>query len=161
MTAYKTTPITTSPLFSYDDGSIIVVHNTSGPTFGPMFTEYAIKGRMTVASMVFNELKMMSITKDEIKKALAKTKFPERKKALVAQLKAAKKVLALRKALKAAPPAKKAAILAKIVKAKAALKKANQKVVKVTAKVDKKKIAIIKARIAAATDPKRKKVLVA
>ena len=71
MTAYKTTPITTSPLFSYDDGSSIVVHNTSGPTFGPMFTEYAIKGRMTVASMVFNELKMMSITKDEIKKALA------------------------------------------------------------------------------------------
>jgi hypothetical protein len=51
--------------------------------------------------------------------------------------------------------------LAKIVKARAALKKANQKVVKVTAKVDKKKIAIIKARIAAATDPKRKKVLVA
>ena len=30
-----------------------------------------------------------------------------------------------------------------------------------TAKVDKKKIAVIKARIAAATDPKRKKVLVA
>ena len=35
-----------------------------------------------------------------IKKALAKTKFPEKRKALVAQLKAIKKVVALRKALK-------------------------------------------------------------
>jgi hypothetical protein len=47
-----------------------------------------------------------------IKKALAKAKSPENKKALASQLKAVKKVEALRKALKKAPLAKKRAILA-------------------------------------------------
>ena len=68
-----------------------------------------------------------------IRKAIAKAKSPEKKKALASQLKAVKKVLALRKALKNAPASKKAAILAKIVKARASVKKAAAKVLKVAA----------------------------
>jgi len=41
------------------------------------------------------------------------------------------------------------------------VKKAATKVIKVNLKIDAKKVAVIKAKIAAATDPKRKKVLVA
>ena len=81
-----------------------------------------------------------------VKKALAKTKSPEKKRALVAQLKAIKRVVALRKALSKAPLAKKAAILAKIVKARAAVKKAASKVVKVNLKIDAKKLEKSKLR---------------
>ena len=41
------------------------------------------------------------------------------------------------------------------------MKKAAARVIKVNLKIDAKKVAVIKAKIAAATDPKRKKVLVA
>ena len=47
-----------------------------------------------------------------LKAKIAKSVFPERRKALVAQLKAQKKVAALRKKLADAPKAKKAAIKA-------------------------------------------------
>jgi hypothetical protein len=50
---------------------------------------------------------------------------------------------------------------AKLKEAKAALAKATKVVFKKHAKIDAKKVALIKARIAAATDPKRKKLLVA
>jgi hypothetical protein len=57
------------------------------------------------------------------------------KRALKAQLKAAKKVLALQKKLKKASPSQKKAIRAKIAKAKAALRKVTKKVHKVTDKL--------------------------
>lgn len=70
------------------------------------------------------------------KLALIKTKNPEKKAALKAQLKAANKVLALKKKLAAATtPEKKAAIRAKIVAAKAVLAKASRKVLKASNKV--------------------------
>lgn len=50
---------------------------------------------------------------------------------------------------------------AKLKESKAALAKATKVVFKKHAKIDAKKVALIKAKIAAATDPKRKKLLVA
>lgn len=44
-------------------------------------------------------------------------------------------------------------------KAKNAVKKANARLIKVNLKIDAKRVARIKAKIAAATDPKRKKAL--
>jgi hypothetical protein len=63
---------------------------------------------------------------------------------LKAQLKAANKILALKKKLAAAPPAKKEAIRAKIAAAKVALAKATRKVLKVTNKVAARKLLIAK-----------------
>jgi len=50
---------------------------------------------------------------------------------------------------------------AKLKAAKAALAKASKAVIKTQIKIAAKRIAVIKAKIAAATDPKRKKALVA
>ena len=64
----------------------------------------------------------------EMKKKLAAAKSPERKKALKAELKLAKRIVALKKKLHEAPRALRAIIRAKIAKTKASLKRATQKV---------------------------------
>ena len=49
-----------------------VVAKNSFDSFSPMeWDDYAIKGRMVVASLVFDESKMIHMSKDEIKKNLA------------------------------------------------------------------------------------------
>jgi hypothetical protein len=63
-----------------------------------------------------------------IKLRLQTITHPAKRIALKAQLKAVKKVLALKRALKRADPEQKAVIKAKLAKAKRALKKANKKV---------------------------------
>jgi len=78
---------------------------------------------------------------------------------LKAQLKAAYKILALKKKLAAAPPDKKEAIRAKIAKYKYVLAKAIRKVLKVTNKVAAKKILIARAKLAATKNPQRKAAL--
>ena len=76
-----------------------------------------------------------------------------------AQLKAANKVLALKKKLAAAPPAKKDAIRAKIAVAKAKLAKATRKVLKVSNRIAAKKLLIVKQKLSAAKDPQRRAAL--
>ena len=88
-----------------------------------------------------------------MKRKLAAAKSPERKRAIKAQLKIAKSIVALKKKLADVPRALRAVIRARIAKAKVALKKATKKVVKVTAKVDAKRI----AKISSAKSPKAKK----
>ena len=95
----------------------------------------------------------------DIKKKLAAAKSPERKRALKAQLKAAKRIVALKKKLLEAPRALRALIKAKIAKAKVALKKATKNVVRVTRRVDAKRIAKLKSKIASARSPASKRAL--
>jgi len=61
---------------------------------------------------------------------------------LKAQIKAARKILTLKKKLAAASPAKKEAIRAKIAAAKRVLARATRKVLKVTNKVARRKLLI-------------------
>jgi len=85
---------------------------------------------------------------------------PAKRVALKKQLKAVKKVLALKRALKNADPEQKAAIKAKLAKAKAVLKKANKRVALVAPKKSiAKKIALIKAKLAKAKNPARRAAL--
>jgi len=63
-----------------------------------------------------------------IKLRLKTVTMPVKKKALKAQLKACKKVIALRKALKNADPERKSVIKAKLVKATRVLRKASIRV---------------------------------
>ena len=78
---------------------------------------------------------------------------------MVAQFKAAKKVLALRKAIKAAKPQNKGALQIKLAAAKTALARATRKFHKATLRVEARRILKIQKKIALATDPKRKALL--
>jgi hypothetical protein len=95
-----------------------------------------------------------------IKLRLQTVTSPAKRIALKAQLKAVKKVLALRRALKNADPDQKAAIRAKLAKAKRALKKANKRVAVVAPKKSiAKRISAIKAKLARAKNPVRRAAL--
>ena len=82
-----------------------------------------------------------------IKAKIAAATYPKRKKALKAQLKAQKKVAALRKKLLAAPKAKRAALKKLLKAAKAKLAKINAKVNRVSKAVFGKKSKAVKAKI--------------
>lgn len=76
-----------------------------------------------------------------------------------AQLKAAKRVAALRKKLFAAPPAKKAAIKAELEAAKASLARKSAKVYKISKRIDASKIVAIRGRLAKVKNPEVKAAL--
>ena len=94
-----------------------------------------------------------------IKAKLASVKNPEKKAALKAQLKAAKKVADLRKALFKAPHAKKAAIKAKLEAAKAKLARKSAAVFRISKRLDAKKISAIQSKLAKVKNPEVKAAL--
>jgi hypothetical protein len=94
-----------------------------------------------------------------LKKKIAATKNPEKRKALKAALRTAKKIAKLRKQLAAASEHQKIAIRKKIAAKKALLKQKTALVRHVAHQVALKKVAKIEAKLAKATDPKRIKAL--
>ena len=99
--------------------------------------------------------KKLSAEITAIRAKLKNAVHPERKAALKAQLRIAKKLIALKKKYAAAPESKKAAIRAKIIANKEKLSLARDYSKEIVRGLDSKKVSAVEAKLAAAKNPKR------